>query len=312
MTTTETPPKRESKRERRERLTNRWVAIAVAATAAVTIAGVGYDYYRMDSVQPTADTRIPSPEYLGPTTELTEPKPLATILPKLKDPNRPFNVVVFGDSTGVSSKGWQVLVPTWLGQTFDRKTSLLPWNKDEHRYDPIWNLRSGTRAPITVYNASAPGKNVAYATEHIDQMVPLTPNEVDLVFVNFSHTEPIYQAPAHVGDLMNHLAETYPDAAISSIQQNPDWIGSNLQYVQEQNTRQINDWATYRGFPTMPVRQAFFDCTDDINTLLDEPTKIHPNPEGYLVWSKVVAEELIKAGVPTNVPVPQPTTCKSS
>ncbi|OZE36968.1 hypothetical protein CH278_06040 [Rhodococcus sp. 05-2254-5] len=279
------------------------VVIALVATAATFV----YIDHRSDQtvtaeVSRPARTVAPSPEpVLAPVV------PLNSILAKLQKGDRPFNIAVFGDSTGISSKGWQVLVPDWIGKTYDRPTYIKPWGKNTDEYEATWTLRNGSRAPITVYNGSIPGQNVTYISQRVDRILPLTSADLDLVFVSFGHTEPINQAKGHVANFMNALQSDYPNATVVNIEQNPDWSPSFTADIQQQNVRHIANWAVTRGFPSMPVNKAFVDY-GQFNRLLDEPTRIHPNADGYRLWAQVVIEELITAGLPRNVPVPGPVT----
>ena len=303
-------------KSRSRRIRGQWdsprnMAIAMIASVVLALAATGatfaYQSHRNAEAQATeaaTPDRVIAP---APKVELAPVVPLGSILPKLQQGDRPFNIAVFGDSTGISSKGWQVIVPDWIGKTYDRPTFVRPWGKNTDEYEPTWTLRKGTRAPITVYNGSIPGQNVSYVRKRVDQILPLAAADVDMIFVNFGHTEPINQARGHVANFMNKLQADYPNATVVNIEQNPDWTPSFSATVQQENVRHVAKWADDRGFPSMPVNKAFLDY-GDFNELLDEPTRIHPNPNGYLLWSQVVVEALIEAGLPRNVPVPGPVT----
>ena len=225
-------------------------------------------------------------------TPIPDQKKLADALPSIQDGERDFNIVVFGDSTGVSGTGWQVLVPTWLGEKYDRPVTLHPWNRDDLKYDQLWGLRqSGKNAPITVWNGSSPGRNVAFAREHQKEIVPVDADSIDLVFVNFGHTEKLGLATDTVGSFMEDLAKEYPNAPIVYLKQNPDRSESPLIETQAANVEALEQWTAEHKFESIPVYDAFIKA-GNVDSLIDGPTLIHPNEKGYKIWSKVMIKRL--------------------
>lgn len=229
----------------------------------------------------TAPRWTPEPE----APKVIEPKvPLSDALSRLADKDREYNIVVFGDSTGVAGQGWQVLVPQWLGETYDREVTLHPWGRDTDAYEPAWGIGAGDEPGIVVWNGSAPGKDTAYAQKHRDAIVPIPPEAVDLVFMNFGHTERSGAMIPNVGPFMLQSQRAYPNAAIVYLKQNPDLTGSPLVQVQDLNVAGMDSWAREQQFSSIPVWDAF-KAQPDVDALLDVPTMIHPNDAGYRVWA---------------------------
>ncbi len=215
----------------------------------------------------------------------------AEAMARLADTGREFTVLVFGDSTGISSTGWQILFPEWIGARHDRPVTVHPWDRDGFRWSKSWGIRqSGTNAPVTVWNASSPARDIAYAREHLGAMTaPLDPAAVDLVFVSFGHTEVEDGFATRCGQFMLDMAERFPGAAVVYLKQNPNLSGSPLVDQQRHNVLRMSDNATRLGFAVVPVYDAFM-AAPDTDALLDVPTQVHPNAAGYRLWSSVLVD----------------------
>lgn len=286
-----------NRRHRRSQARNPIILLGVGVLAVGVIGLTGFAI---------ASSNIPTPaearEYVAPPVTATYtpiPKPeqrrMAEVLPRLDDEDDEFTIVVFGDSTGVSSKGWQVLVPQWLGERYDRPVTLHPWNRDDERYDQAWGLGSGSNAPITVWNASSPGRPVAFAQEHQADMVPIAPEDVDLVFMNFGHTERPDAAVQNVSWFSRDVAAEYKNAAVVYLKQNPDHSKSPLRGIQKMNAYRLETWAENYHFDSIPIYDAF-EATGRVDELMDEPTLIHPNDAGYRVWADAMIKRLKEDG----------------
>lgn len=262
------------------------LGVAVAA-----LAGLALAQSPAPSASPRASTTIAEDAFAYTPAPMPPQRQLPEVLPRLEEADRDFTIVVFGDSTGVSAKGWQVLVPEWLGEQYDREVVLHPWDRDATRYNQQWILADGNNAPITVWNASSPGRDVAFAREHESTMVPIDPALVDIVFVNFGHTEKPDVAVSNVDGVMKEAAEQYPNAAIVYLKQNPDHSKSPLRETQQSNVYYLEKWANHNNFETIPVYDAI-DATGRVDELMDEPTLIHPNDAGYRVWADTMIERL--------------------
>ncbi|MDQ0743397.1 hypothetical protein QFZ62_000705 [Clavibacter sp. B3I6] len=268
--------------------------VAVVAIAAIVLSVTALQQTRTDPQ--AAASYEPKP---WPTRTPPPPAPpqrqLAEIAPRLADSGREFTVLVFGDSTGVSAAGWQVLVPQWLGEQHDRPVVLHPWDRDATQYAGVWELRDGDSAPVTVWNASSPGRDVAFAREHQAAMAPIDPATVDIVFVNFGHTEKRGAIVPNVGSFMEDAAAQYPNAAVVYLKQNPDHSRSPLKATQVENVKAMATWAGNHNFASIPVFDAI-QATGNVDPLMDEPTMIHPNADGYRVWADVMISSLTDAG----------------
>jgi hypothetical protein len=271
-----------------------WIIVAAIAIGVTVLSVAALQQARPD---PQAATSY-SPQAWPTRTPPPPPAPqrqLAEIAPRLADTERELTVLIFGDSTGVSAVGWQVLVPQWLGERHDRPVVLHPWDRDATRYAEDWALGDGNNAPISVWNASSPGRDVAFAREHQAAMAPVDPATVDIVFVNFGHTEKRGAIVPNVGSFMEDAAAQYPNAAVVYLKQNPDHSRSPLKATQVENVKAMETWAGNHNFASIPVFDAI-QATGNVDPLMDEPTMIHPNADGYRVWADVMKDSLADAG----------------
>lgn len=229
---------------------------------------------------------------------LSTPEPLSSVpprtqlsdaLPRLSDPARPFNILIFGDSTGISAVGWQVLTAQYLGVRFDRPVELHPWDRDGEEYAASWGLGTGSHAPIVVWNASAPGRDVTYAREHEAAMTPFDPASIDLVFFNFGHTVKLGRMDDEAGEFMVESSIRYGMAAMIYLKQNPNTPGTPLVQTQKANVNQMERWARNQGFGSIAIYEAFQD-SGQVAELMDVDSEIHPNAAGYRVWADTMID----------------------
>lgn len=71
---------------------------------------------------------------------------LADVLPRLRDEDRAFNVVVFSDSTGAGRNTWTALTGEWLGEKYNRTVKGVQWDihQEPNGYRGAeWNLAPG-------------------------------------------------------------------------------------------------------------------------------------------------------------------------
>jgi hypothetical protein len=273
-----------------------WMGVALVVVIFVAIAGalVGLNIYRQGEMKadPNAFVYTPPPDPVPTETPAPIRKTLSSVASRLNDKTRPFSIVIFGDSTGISRFGWQVLVPQWIAQKYGRPATLHPWDRDALKYDASWQLATtGTNAPITVWNGSAPGRDVSFARANQEAMIPVNPSTVDVVFMNFGHTETADSAVDDIGSFMDDAAKKYPNAAIVYLKQNPDYSKSPLVKVQAANVAAMEIWSRQHRFESIPVYDAF-EATGGVDDLVDHPTLIHPNAAGYRIWADTTIDRL--------------------
>ncbi|MEO5833024.1 MAG: SGNH/GDSL hydrolase family protein [Nakamurella sp.] len=240
-----------------------------------------------DHTSPGGD---PHPSW-GSNAETVAQVAPAQAMARLNDVGRKFTILVFGDSTGISSSGWQVLFPKWIGDMTDRPVTVTPWNRDEVRWNASWGIRlTGAHASVNVWNGSAPARDIAYARAHLEAMTTaVDPADVDLVFVNFGHTEVEDGFATRCGLFMLDMAAKFPGAAVIYLKQNPNLSGSPLVVQQRHNVANMEDNAVRLHFASVPVYDAFMD-QPDTDALLDVPTQVHPNTDGYRLWTSVMVD----------------------
>jgi hypothetical protein len=199
-------------------------------------------------------TSTPSP---APMPAQKQP---ADVMPRLDDEARPFNIVMFGDSTGVSLTGWHVAFADWLGTTYDRPAVIHPWDGTPgvDQYQPSnWTITDGENAEIDIYNASVSSTKASYPMTRLDAMVPVPGETVDMVMVNYGHNHTdsnlISEGPA----LVQRITELYPNAAVVGFLQNSERIGSPHANMLRAANDLWGGWFTYRNFFMVDVQAAF-------------------------------------------------------
>jgi hypothetical protein len=232
--------------------------------------------------------------------------PLGSAIERLAEASRPFNVAIFGDSTGISRYGWQVIVPEWLGKTYNRIVTLHPWSiTPPIGYEPTWGLNNAGKntVPITIWNASAAGADVAYAENHLSTMVPVTPSTIDLIVVNFGHVEKPNRAVPDISRFLGVLTARFRNAAIIVTEQNPDVPGYLLTPQQNTIVHRIAAYAKKEHLSVVDVYDAF-ERNGSVRRLLNIESKVHPDEAGYEIWGAALQKLLEAGGVPSTVPLP--------
>jgi hypothetical protein len=271
------------------------IAAALGLVTVVAVAGgFAYDSARTSAATSTASETgyVPAPTVVP--TPVVAVNQISDVMPRLDDKLRPFNVVVFGDSTGVARRGWVVQLGEALGQRSGRPVALNPWSveEDPDQYIGLWRLATGTGAEVTIWNASASGTDARYSSTRMDELAPIDPNTVDLVFVNHGHNEGIGELVSNGGSLMRKSITKYPNAAVVGIVQNPERPGSaHAEDHLKNNVRWRADLAR-RGDPMIDVETPYMQMPG-WETAFDTPTgNLHPNQAGYDLWTGVVRQNL--------------------
>lgn len=282
-------------RSQRIRLIVGGVAVLLVAVAV----GAGLWAFNREA-QPASLSGTGTPSTQEPARK-PPPKPerLAPVLDRLEQTDRPFNVVMIGDSTGAALKGWGPQVSAWLGQQTGRTVNFLAWfmpakgeGKDDYSPGP-WNIEDGPGpGVINVWNGSAPGTTAEYAEKHMDTQFPLPAKDVDLIFFNYGHN---YGPSALVTEgawfMENVLVEEFPNAAIVPILQNPESKKSPQYATTRDNQVEFRDWLDGWTFDWIDVWSAFARYPGGHEQLIDE-TRVHPTDEGYALWADVVIDRL--------------------
>ncbi|WP_164739615.1 SGNH/GDSL hydrolase family protein [Microbacterium oleivorans] len=231
-----------------------------------------------------AETAKPIPDRIG----------IADVMPRLEDEDRPFNVVVLGDSTGVSENGWHVNLAVWMGETYDRPAIIHPWDgrpSVDAYQDTTWGMTQGVNAPIDMWNASVGSTKSDHPMTRLDRMIPVDGQDVDLIFVNYGHNHTTGNILTEGSALVKTLVERYPDAAVVLMLQNPERAGSPHASMQMAINSYWQRYAEGQGFDHIDVWSAF-KAEPDLDALLDPVGDLHPNKAGYKLWSDTVIDAL--------------------
>ena len=269
--------------------------VAVAAVALIAIGSVGLAVAAQNAPAPSSQerprftpapqpSRTPAPQQIQPDAALA----------RLADPARPFNIVMFGDSTGVSETGWHTFFAEWLGKTYDRTTAIHPWDgaPNVDQYQPgVWTMNTGRSGRVDIYNASVSSTKSDFPMTRFEKMVPISGESVDMVFVNYGHN---HTAPGLVNEgsaLVREVVKRYPNAAVIGFLQNAERAGSPHASTLDSANYSWKTWLENNNFFYVDV-QTPFEESSDLDAILSDDGDIHPNQAGYQLWAKTLIDAL--------------------
>jgi hypothetical protein len=237
-----------------------------------------------------ASASVPWPERTDP------PIPVRTqlndVLPRLRDTARPFNVVVFSDSTGAGRETWTALTGEWLGEKYNRTVEGVQWDIHEEPNGyrgSKWHLAEGEGAVVNWWNGASAGKDAVYSLANIDAIAPIPGESVDLVFVSHGHNHSNRELVPEVASLVTEASARYPNAAVVLVMQNPEASTSAHQLTQQREVQALGRYAYFQGYPNIDVYTPFSE--QDVDALIDD-TLYHPTEEGYRFWADQVTAVL--------------------
>lgn len=266
------------------------IAVVLLGVAAVGVAAAALLRPGIDV--PVHSNPIASVE-LGQET-VVKKSDLHDAMVRLDDPSRPFTMVVLGDSTGADPSSWPTLVGEWISSKYNRPVTMHLWNESQSPagYLPPIKIGEGAGAPVTLYNASAAGKDAAYTSTHLDKMIPIELPAVDLVLINHGHNHSLNMLVEKVDPLVRTISTAAPSAALGLILQNPEEGGQEHAAVQDINTEALRQYANRSSLETVDVREAFLSY-GDFRSLYRDSVHI-AGEEGYRLWADVVIGALSK------------------
>lgn len=186
-------------------------------------------------------------------------------------------LLVVGDSTGDERTEWVAL---WAARMADEgaRVTYRDWVPGEERWtdDPL-TLGDGDRH-VTIVNASQAGARPGYPLAR-----RLLPDAADLVLVSFGHNGTREQEVAEMRQLLDRLAQDYPDAPVGVIAQNPA-LGGSAEHSRA-NREAVEQVARARDLPVIDVHGAFVDHGDVESLLVDD---LHPSDAGSRLWAETV------------------------
>ncbi|QQB63381.1 SGNH/GDSL hydrolase family protein [Kytococcus sedentarius] len=186
-------------------------------------------------------------------------------------------LLVVGDSTGDERTEWVAL---WAARMAGEgaEVTYRDWVPGEERWtdDPL-TLGDGDRH-VTIVNASQAGARPAYPLAR-----RLLPDAADLVLVSFGHNGTREQEVAEMRQLLDRLAQDYPDAPVGVIAQNPA-LGGSVEHSRA-NREAVEQVARARDLPVIDVHGAFVDHGDVESLLVDD---LHPSDAGSRLWAETV------------------------
>ena len=186
-------------------------------------------------------------------------------------------LLVVGDSTGDERTEWVALGAARMAGE-GAEVTYRDWVPGEERWtdDPL-TLGDGDRH-VTIVNASQAGARPGYPLAR-----RLLPDAADLVLVNFGHNGTREQEVAEMRQLLDRLAQDYPDAPVGVIAQNPA-LGGSAEHSRA-NREAVEQVARARDLPVIDVHGAFVDHGDVESLLVDD---LHPSDAGSRLWAETV------------------------
>lgn len=267
--------------------------IGVIAAIVVTILLVAATLLWQRGQTPAA---APAPKYdmssLAPEVTPVTNHAIAEVMPRLTDPTRPFTVVVLGDSTGAAREGWVVQTARAMGARSGKDTKVHQWSveAEPNGYLAPWGIAPGAQPGVTIWNASASGKNYEYTHNHWDEMIPIPGDAVDLVILNHGHNEPAGVMTSLTVRTMRKAVDQFPNAAIVATIQNPERPGSDHADIHAANMSSLKAAVTNIGGEVIDVESAYY-AAEGWETMFDEGN-LHPDQRGYDLWSGVIRQQL--------------------
>jgi lysophospholipase L1-like esterase len=271
----------------------RWVigaSIAVVAIGATVLSVAALQQPRTDPQ--AAASYTPAPFQTRTPPPIPVRTQLADVLPRLRDTARPFNVVVFSDSTGAGRETWTALTGEWLGDKYGRTVEGVQWDIHEEPNGyrgSKWHLSEGEGAVVNWWNGASAGRDAVYSLENIDEIAPIPGESVDLVFVNHGHNHSKGELVPEVKALVTEATARYPNAAVALVAQNPESSDSPHQPTQQREVQALGQFAKFQGYPIIDVYTPFSE--QDVDALIDD-TLYHPTPDGYQFWADQVTQAL--------------------
>lgn len=227
-----------------------------------------------------------------------------------------------GDSTGNETLEHVYLEAVMLGAQFPAYTvQYNMWNDTNRNYDAPVAVQTGTGPTppvINYWNASLSGSSTLY---WIGDRYPTAfeslaaTNSPDLIMISHSHNMFDVSTPNLRGSfrpnvliLTEELTQTFPDAGVILMSQNPSFTPGRETW-QNIKATELQLLASRRGYGFIDVHQAFVDAGAFERTKVDgiHPTTSAdaPAPNGSLLWADTVMAALQYNGVvsaPTQPP----------
>lgn len=240
--------------------------------------------------QPAYESRYttppPEPAPAVATPPQRTPFDPATIKRALEG-DRPYTISVVGDSTGNYVDEWVHILSRRIAETYGRTVAVRDWDVERNAYPTEQEHLYGTGVPVTVWNASSPGKSAEYSLQNYRKMMP-TPT--DLTIISHGHNNPDGAAKGVVKLVDLAYRNTVPGGGVLVVLQNPrtDSFAAPRAKVVDQLRQLYSEPGT--GVVLLDVNSAF-TAAPDLPALL-RPDGIHPNPQGSQLWADAVAAQL--------------------
>jgi lysophospholipase L1-like esterase len=196
-----------------------------------------------------------------------------------------YMISVLGDSTGDARNEWVHLLAKRIAADYHRQVTVHDWNTDAGTYDKDTVYGSG--APVTIWNASGPGRSAQWSAQNFPAMVP---HPVDLTIINHGHNDP-RDAIAGIADLLN-MAYATGTGGVVVLTQNPRADNPDRARMEADLYQQVDATFNDRRLGAMVIDvYSAFPAGDALLGMLNAD-HIHPNDAGQRVWVDTVASGL--------------------
>jgi hypothetical protein len=272
---TERKRRRNRKRKRNKSRVLSLYALAALTLVAAVLGVVAFTIHRVpDEASFAEPATTPSP------TPAVEVVPELTLVESLSD-TEALTIVVVGDSTGYEDQQWVMTMAKDLSARYNRTTEVSRWNRDTLAYDTTSLVGTGTGAPLTIWNGSAPGEAPVYSSTNLDALIPMA--DPSMIIVSHGHNtgpDPVLD----ISRLLTKITNVYPETPLAVTVQNPALTSDPV--VAAENSSAIRNWiGEHADWVAIDVYTAFTTQPDMESLYLDAR---HPNVAGGRVWADTV------------------------
>lgn len=201
---------------------------------------------------------------------------------------QPYTISVVGDSTSNYVDEWVHILSRRIAESYGRTVAVRDWDVERNSYPTEQEHLYGTSgAPVTVWNASSPGKSAEYSLHNYHKMMP---EQTDLTIISHGHSSPESAVRGVVQLTDVAYRNTSPGGGVLVVLQNPrtDSFAAPRAKVVDQLRQLYSDPST--GAVLLDINSAF-KAAPDLSSLL-RPDGVHPNPAGSQLWADAVVARL--------------------
>ncbi|MDO5684094.1 MAG: SGNH/GDSL hydrolase family protein [Propionibacteriaceae bacterium] len=197
------------------------------------------------------------------------------------DSDEHMTILVLGDATGMDDDTSRETrwVTRWAVELATERPVSVATRLSDGGYETVNRFGSGQAAPLEILNAS---NNPSRLADVVAQPETLLFDDIDLVILNFGHSEPEADLAANLDKFWAALPPRTMGLVMTQNPQRGDG-------AQDQRARMdiVRDWAKKNEAPFIDVFGAFVAAPEPLAQLLG-PDRINPTDRGSEVWRDAV------------------------